>query len=178
FSYNRTMSGRRNAFTLIEIIIVIAISAVLATIAIGYNRGVQNEVALSVETAKVSQTIITAKSLALTTYTSVGASAGAICGYGVFFDVAANTYSIFEYVPSASTLCPTLASTTANGVAESGMNPYSSATWRVPLANGVKLVTSGSGNDLSAVLFLPPAPTTLLSTSASDPHAFGAGGGT
>jgi prepilin-type N-terminal cleavage/methylation domain-containing protein len=169
---------RRSArgFTLIEIIIVIAISAVLATIAIAYNAGVRDEVALSVETAKVSQTILNAKALALATYTGIGSDV-IICGYGVYFNMAANEYSIFQYVPAGLT-CPTLASTTVDGVTPADMQEYSQSTWDIPLANGVKLVSGGHNDDLAAVFFYPPMPATLISTSTASPYVFAAGEGT
>lgn len=168
---------RGNAgFTLIEIIIVIAISAMLATIAIAYNAGVRDEVALSVDTAKVSQTILNAKGLALAMYTGTG-TGGIVCGYGVFFNAAASQYSIFRYMPGTPT-CPSIASTTADGIAEADMKPYTDATYDVPLSNGVRFASGGQGDDLAVVFFYPPMPTTLLSTSTANPHAFGAGAGT
>lgn len=168
--------GRRTAgFTLIEIIVVIAISAVIATIAIAYNTAVQNEVALSVETAKIAQTIQIAKGLALATYTGTDSSA-VICGYGVYFT--SSTYSIFAYAPSPSVYgtvppCPSTASTTAYGVADDEMVQYSGSTWQVPLAQGVKFAAPAGA--LSAVLFLPPNPATLVSLDTDSPHTFSAG---
>ncbi|HEX4104215.1 MAG TPA: prepilin-type N-terminal cleavage/methylation domain-containing protein [Candidatus Paceibacterota bacterium] len=171
-------SRRAAGFTLIEIIVVIAISAILATIAIAYNTGVRDEVALSVETAKISQTILNAKSLALAAYTGTGGASAVVCGYGAFFDDASNTYSIFKYVPAAG-VCPSLASTTADGVnSATEMQQYTPATWQIPLSDGVKLVSGGSGDDLSMVLFYPPQPVTFINTSAANPHVFGATEGT
>jgi prepilin-type N-terminal cleavage/methylation domain-containing protein len=169
--------ARRDAgFTLIEIIIVIAISAVLATIAIAYNSAERDTVALSVETAKISQTILDAKGLALAMYTGAGGG-GLVCGYGVHFAAAMDEYSIFQYMPGGAN-CPSLASTTADGIDESAMQPYTSSTWQVPLANGVKFASGGAGDDLSVVFFYPPMPTTLMSTSTANPHVLGASEGT
>lgn len=171
----RDRERREAGFTLIEIIIVIAISAMIATIAIAYNKSVQNEVELSVDTAKVSQTIQIAKGLALATFTGTDSSV-TICGYGVYFT--SSTYSIFEYVPDAALYgavppCPSDASTTANGVENSEMHEYSYSTWQVPLAPGVAFATPAGA--LSAVLFLPPDPTTLISLDTSDPHTWSVG---
>jgi prepilin-type N-terminal cleavage/methylation domain-containing protein len=166
-------------FTLIEIIIVIAISAVLTTIAIAYNVGVRNEVALSVETAKISQTILTAKGLAFATYRV----APGICGYGVYFNIPSSTYSIFAYEPSAATYgpvppCPSIASTTANGIAQDEIAQYSQGTWNIATQNGVRLNVGTTGNAVTAVLFFPPQPFTLISTSNANPHPFGNANGT
>lgn len=70
--------------------------------------------------------------------------------------------------PGSIPPCPSVASTTAAGISSSTeMAEYSSSSWNVPLANGVRLA-AGSGNDaLVAVLFYPPAPTVLLSRDAA-----------
>ncbi len=161
---------KSKGFTLIEIIIVIAISAMLATIAIGYNAAERNQIALSVETAKVSQFILTAKGLALATYNV----APGTCGFGVYFDITNDRYSLFAYHPSAPPPCPSAASTTASGIMQDEIQEYSIGTWQVPVTNGVLLKSGGAGTNLSVVLFYPPAPTTLLSTSTASTYLFGA----
>ena len=64
-----------NGFTLIEVLIVIAISAMLAGIAIGYSGVGRNQTALSVEETKISQFILQARTLAIATYGNTMASA-------------------------------------------------------------------------------------------------------
>src|SRR5665213_2287500 len=91
----------RKAFTLIELIIVVAISALLSTLAITYSSIGRNSVSLSVEASKISQFILQAKQLSIATYTSASAS----CGYGVAFNMAAQTYSIFAYDPVGVASC-------------------------------------------------------------------------
>ncbi len=158
----------RKGFTLLELLIVIGISAMLSAIAIVYSGLARNQVALSVETAKIAQVILRAKGLSVATYS--GSSVSGACGYGALFNVASNTYSIFAYEPQnhppehmAPPPCPddTLASTSpiyANEIAQ-----YSPATWNVPLANGVRLTTSTAGDNLSIVLFYPPNPDIFIS---------------
>src|SRR5205823_134766 len=89
-------------FTIVELLIVVAISAMLASIAIGYSSISRNQVALSVETAKVAESIIRAKSLAIATYASIPGT----CAYGVSVDIAQNRYSIFAFTPSPAKYGP------------------------------------------------------------------------
>jgi prepilin-type N-terminal cleavage/methylation domain-containing protein len=161
-------------FTLIEILIVVAISAMLSAIAISYTGIARNTTALSVESYKVAGFIFQAKDLAVATYNAVPG----ICGYGVSFNdetalVASNTYSIFAFKPDYSkypgldpSRCPSAASTTAAGVSSlTEMVPYLQSSWNVRLANGVRML-SGDDN-LRTVLFYPPNPRTLLSHDGS-----------
>ncbi len=146
----------RQGFTLIEILVVIAISAMLATIALGYSRTAQNEVALSVETAKMAQTILRAKDLALAAYANVPGT----CGYGVLLNPAANTYSLFAYTPGGAPPCPGAPAAFPQpcGVVCSAV---SQATWQTPLQNGVTMASRA--DSATVVVFYPPAPTTYIS---------------
>ncbi len=145
----------RKGFTLIEILIVVAISGMLATIALGYSRSAQNQVALSVETAKIAQTILRAKDLTLATYANVPGT----CGYGVLFDPANNNYSLFAYTPGAPpcpgspTALPSPCGTTCSLVNQSA--------WRTPLANGVRMTSQA--DSATVIIFYPPAPQTFIS---------------
>lgn len=157
---------KRNGFTLIEILIVVAISAMLSAIAIVYSSVARNEVALSVETAKIAGFIFRAKDLTIATYnTSLGT-----CAYGVSFDIPGNTYSLFAYNPqnyppshSAAPPChgSSLASTSPIYADEIGQ--YSENTWNVPVTQGVRMQSGGNGDDATIVLFYPPAPKTFIS---------------
>jgi prepilin-type N-terminal cleavage/methylation domain-containing protein len=95
-------TSSRRAFTLIELMVVLGISAVLSALAITYSKIGQNEVALSVEESKVGQFILQAKQLAIATYTVPPSTAAASCGFGVTFNLAATpqTYSVFVYDPA------------------------------------------------------------------------------
>ncbi len=161
-------------FTLIEVLVVIAISALLATMAFTYSSISRNQVALSVETSKVAESILRAKDLAVATYNK---GAG-VCAYGVFVDVADNRYSIFAFQPDDTKPayggpgsippCPSVASTTVAGITSSTeMAEYSPSSWNVPIANGVRLTDGGNGDTLVVALFYPPAPTTFLSRDAA-----------
>ncbi|HVO28703.1 MAG TPA: prepilin-type N-terminal cleavage/methylation domain-containing protein [Candidatus Paceibacterota bacterium] len=149
-------------FTLIEILVILAITAIMSTLIIVYSNVSQTSVALSVEEAKISQFILQAKSLTLATYGTVTTPA---CGYGVLFNTAADpqTYSIFAYVPNGTSTCPSPQSVTAINQA-TDVHEYTQGTWQVPLTSGISVVPTAQNPDgLALVLFYPPDPTVFLS---------------
>jgi len=167
FKKRRTSSLWRSVisnrgFSLIEVLIVIAISGMLSAIVITYSGTSKNITSLSVEAAKISQFLFQAKSLAIATYSNPDPS-NPWCGYGVSFDYSGNgTYSIFAYKrPSDLSSCPNASTTRARGVLPSEMAKYSDATWQVKVVKGIALKKMNPGS-VSFVLFYPPAPTTLI----------------
>ena len=149
---------KNTGFTLIEILVVVVVSLILSTIAIGYSGIGRDQVALSVETTKVSQFILQARSLSIATY----GNAGGTCAYGVAFHAVSGTYSIFGYTPAGVTSCPSAGSSeiTASSIL-SDQKTYTEGTNDVHVGNGV--VMSTTGNDtLSAILFYPPDPQVFL----------------
>ncbi len=166
--YNdKKMSGAnsKSGFTLIEVLIVVAISAMLAAIAIGYSGTERDQTTLSVEETKISQFILQARSLSIATY---GNAAGSACGYGVSFDAASKTYSVFAYVPNGSGTCPPVASVTSASQVQDHEARYTDETWQVHPANDVTFSMANS-NALSLVLFYPPDPITLLFDGSGNP---------
>ncbi len=178
-------------FTIIELLVVLGISAMLTAIAIVYTGVARNETALKVEAAKVAGFIFRAKDLSLATYgTLTPAGTPKICGYGVLFNLAAsagrpaNTYSLFAYEPNPSTyndipqtngvlqFCPDVASTTMNGIAstEEAIVSNETSTWNVPLEGGIRMATtSAAGDVLLTVLFSPPNPNVRMSNGGPPP---------
>jgi prepilin-type N-terminal cleavage/methylation domain-containing protein len=155
----KTLAPRatRAGFTLIETLIVIAISAMLSAIAIGYSSVGRNQIALSVEAAKVSQIILQAESLSIATY----GNATNACGYGVSFNFKAQTYSLFAYTPQGVPSCPAVG--TIKNIAPGDVQMYTQGTWNIHVANGVTL-SSGVNNDgVATVMFYPPEPQTFIS---------------
>jgi prepilin-type N-terminal cleavage/methylation domain-containing protein len=144
----------REAFTLVEILIVVAISALLSTIVIAFSSLSKNEVSVSVEEAKISQFLFQAKTLAMATY----AVSSSTCGYGVSFDYANSAYSIFAYVHSNTTSCPSASSIT--NISQTNMQKYTDSTWNVHLTKGVQF--KQLSDSASVILFYPPDPTTLI----------------
>lgn len=152
--------AENTGFTLIEVMIVIAISAMLSAIVIGYSSASRNEVSVSVEAAKISQTIFQAKTLAIATYASSPSS----CGYGVSFNYTAGTYSIFAYNPAGAPPCPD--STAIKSISSDEMKKYSDATWNMPVAKGTLL--QKKDDSVVMILFYPPDPTTFISRDGND----------
>lgn len=154
-------------FTLIEVLIVVAITSLLSGMVMTYSSRGRTQVALYVEAAKLSQVILRAKSLAVATYSDPNLlGSGIPCGYGVQIDYAAGTYSLFSYMPALpSVSCrPTpvgaLSGIGANPVGEDPTNYIYSAIDTVRLSPGV---VYGSGNPkLTDILFIPPDPATLI----------------
>jgi prepilin-type N-terminal cleavage/methylation domain-containing protein len=161
------MKNNKEGFTLIELMVVILITALLSALTIVYSHTGQNEVTLSIESSKISQLILQAKELSIATY-SAGANT---CAYGVHIDYTNQDYSLFAYDSATSSggsgpiYCPTYASTTADGVILADMQPYGTgATYNIHISSGVVLVSSSAANDvLTDVLFFPPSPFTLIS---------------
>ncbi len=152
---------------MIELIVVIGVSVLISGIAILYSRTGQNQIALSVEAAKISQFILQAKQLSVATY-SGDVSA---CGYGVSFDYLSQTYSLFAYTPAGAPPCPRASA--VSGVSPTDMSQYTVSTWRVPVAKGVTLVTAVPANDaMSVVMFYPPNPATFISRETSTVETF------
>jgi prepilin-type N-terminal cleavage/methylation domain-containing protein len=146
----------RKGFTLIEILVFVAISAMLSTIAILYSRTGQNQVALYVEASKISQFILQAKELSISTYGNAGVS----CGYGVAIDISRQAYSIFSYAPSGAPPCPAAAS--VSSIAPADTAQYTPGTWNVKPAQNIILKDGGNNDSIAYVLFYPPAPATIL----------------
>lgn len=171
-------------FTIIELLIVVAISAILSAAAIVYTNVARNQTALSIQAATVTGSILHAKELAIATYNASPPGSPKVCGYGTSFNIASNTYSLFAYEPlpskypdiplsgSALRSCPSIASTTAGGISGQEMAQVSPGTWNVSLspmrgAGNVTLRSGGGTDDLAVVLFYPPDPKTLLSSDGA-----------
>ncbi len=166
-------------FTLVELLVVLGISAMLVGIAIAYTSVARNENTLNIESAKIAGFVSMAKNLAFSAYGALNPVGNSrICGYGVSVDYPSSTYSIFAYTPSPSDypdllvngalqFCPDLASTTAVGIAPSEMIPYTAGTWDIPLDAGVQFATGTSGDALNFVFFSPPDPKVRMSNISS-----------
>ncbi len=167
-------NNNKKGFTLIEILIVLAITAVLSSLAIVYSHVGQNQISLSIEESKIAQLILQAKELSIATYGSNSNT----CAYGIAFNYAipasSSTYSLFAYNAAATSslydnrpICPSLASTSDpfGGIAQY-VQPYQSGSWQVHTAQGVVLINGANpaSDTIQYVLFYPPDPCTLIST--------------
>ena len=141
-------------FTLIEMVVGLAVMALLSSILILYSRTGEKQIILFKEQAKVVSTIWRAKSLTLQTY----AKEPNVCGYGVHFDYAPdNQFIIFKDRPATGF---------ENCLDENGVytgdgryTPYSDEEFEInKLADGLELFSETFTNSLSDVLFIPPDP--------------------
>jgi prepilin-type N-terminal cleavage/methylation domain-containing protein len=156
----------KKGFTLIEMLVVLAITALLSGLAIVYSHIGQNQIALSIEESKVAQLILEAKELSIATYSTDSPT----CAYGVQFDLASSTYSLFEYNSAESLpaypgrpICPSLASTSI-AIDPGAVDEYAAGSWQIHTAQGVKLDDPGvASGTIQDVLFYPPDPCTLIS---------------
>ncbi len=154
---------------MIEILVVLAITALLSGLAIVYTHAGQDQISLSIEESKIAELILEAKDLSVATY----AANVKTCAYGVHFNYASSTYSLFEYNTAQPVsgggreICPSLASTTAAGAVSAGsMKIYANGSWNVHVAQGVVLHDGGAASDtIQDILFYPPDPYTLVNIS-------------
>lgn len=146
-SLREFFSGRKG-FTLVEIIIVVGITAILAGVILTYTSNSRNQVALFVEQAKLAQTVSRTKSLAITTYTKTNPP----CGYILQIDYDAQSYSVYPYTVAAGTPC---------GVKTMADIQKGDAVSTDKMPINVRLDPSGE-EAIDTVLFLPPDPQTWI----------------
>ena len=159
-------TNNKRGFTLIEILIVLAVTAVLSSFAIIYTHVGQNQISLSIEESKIAQFILEAKELSVATYSSNSPT----CAYGVAFNYASSTYSLFEYNAAVVSpeyggrqICPSLTSTSV-AFDTGAVQQYQSGSWQVHTAQGVVLDGSGgaASDTIQYILFYPPDPCTMI----------------
>lgn len=140
----------RNGFTLIELIVVLGITALLSSILISYNSTSRQQLALYAEQIKFVETILRAKALSLSP--SIQSSSG-VCGYGVQIDYTAMNYSLFRCGMPKETDCQSIDS----------INVCSrTIISTLDMNNNVKFITQDGTPRLDEILFIPPDPKTLV----------------
>ena len=151
----RRTKSSRSGFTLIELLVVTAITAMLSSLMITYNSTSRQQIALTVESAKITQVILKAKSLSLSTFNQPEVP----CGYGLHLDYSARTYSLISYAAPFSG-CGNLPS----------IDPSLMGTVETfSLSSNLDFVEGN--NKAYDLLFVPPEPRTLLWV---DPPGLGA----
>ncbi|TSC60574.1 MAG: hypothetical protein LiPW15_452 [Parcubacteria group bacterium LiPW_15] len=144
----------RIAFTLVEVLVVVAITTFLAGMVLTYSSTGRGQVALYVESAKLAQVALRAKSLAISTYNNPDTP----CAYGMRVDSANRSYSLFSYRPSS---CSTIPTSGIDATPTDQGGPYREIETFV-LQNEINFKDVPSGNALEYVLFVPPDPTTFV----------------
>lgn len=150
-------------FTLIEVLVSVAITVLITGSLIVYGSASRKFVALTVEEAKIAQQILKAKSLSVTTRRS---SAGAaFCGYGWHIDYAARSYFIYRYEGAdCSVIDPADPAYLRNVIERSELNENLVFSQLITAEGG------GGPGPLLDVLFVPPEPKTII-LSGVDPES-------
>lgn len=88
-----------SGFTLIETMIVVSVMVIISTMLLSSTKSNQSQIALSTGQAIIVGTLNRAKSMALAKWDPSKSKISA-CGFGVHFDVIANTLTLFQDLPS------------------------------------------------------------------------------
>jgi prepilin-type N-terminal cleavage/methylation domain-containing protein len=147
FSFLFSLSTRKEGFTLIEFLVVIATLSVLTSMLVVYSRTSEMQIKLITEQAKIIGVILRSKSLALQVFKEKE-SPRAPCGYGVRFDIANRRYLIFKDNRDAQGKC------LGNDKKYTDSNEELAGQVFV-LPNGINFSEPSSSFDL---LFVPPDP--------------------
>ena len=140
---------RRKGFSLVELIVVVAVTALLAGVLVTYNSQSRIQVALSVERAKIAQVIGRARSLSISTYLQNPTD----CGFGVAFG--SGPSRTYELVQFDNAICSDL----------TGGTQTARETFRLDPA-----VEFGTGaNQIGLLVFVPPDPTLLMEDPTGNP---------
>jgi prepilin-type N-terminal cleavage/methylation domain-containing protein len=137
----------RRGYTIIELLVVVAITALLAGFVFSIGGNGRQQLTLMVERAKIAQVIFRARSLAISTYNQPVPP----CAYGVHFDYGHGTYALNSYT---GTPCSSI----------SNVSGVSTPVETYKLGAGVVYGTGSS--PLSDILFFPPDPATLVFINA------------
>ena len=157
------MHHSRSGFTIVELLVIIAVMVIIATVTLVYNGSGRNEVNLSVQSAKIAGLLLQAKQLAIASY-DTGSSL--VCGYGVYFDIPNQAYSLFAYSPQGAAECPDLSTLESSSTwlwHAGDAAKYSAEVWQVPIPAGLTMTTGTVANpSVETVIFYPPNPATVM----------------
>lgn len=103
FTQHQSDRSYSAGFTLIEVVIVIGITAFLSALLLTYNRSSDSQIVLSVERAKVVGFLNRAKAFALERNLAKGGED--VCAFGVNFNKGNGTMTLFGAGPGASGTC-------------------------------------------------------------------------
>lgn len=141
-------------FTIVELIVVVAITSILSGFIILYGRSSGERVAISTEESKIGQVILRAKSFAISTYADSHISS---CGFGLMVNYPVASYSLVSYSKDSGGGCGNISFSNSGRFVT--LENYT-------LAPGLAFATDCSGTacpkKLRVVLFVPPDPQTLV----------------
>ncbi len=159
YSKFRILNSRRG-FTLVELLVVIAVMVFLSAYIISYQKTGQRQITLYVEAQKMASLILKAKSLAIESFVDVSQGN---CGYGLEVNYNQGSYNMFYYATSTTNnqskyiQCPGIKK---NGVLASDQIVAFSGVER--LNSGLVFQTPMPDDAIYYVLFVPPDPETLI----------------
>jgi hypothetical protein len=134
--------------TLIEVLVAVGVSAMLTALVVVYGSGGRKTTSLYVDTVKLAQTILRAKSQAVLIYYN---PTNPVCGYGMrFFNDSQPAYALFRYAAAEGESCDSIPVVDDTHYVE---------IQRFPLAAGISF---GASTTVDTILFVPPDPQTLL----------------
>ena len=153
---NKNLYPKKRGFTLIEILVVTALTAILSGIAIGYSNTGQQNIALFRDQAKVINAILRAKSLAVQSYVKGGAG----CAYGVHFDQG-GSFRIFRDLDELSERhdCSSANNRYSPNLGED-LNP--------PEISSLESSLSFAPGSILDISFIPPEPKVLIDQTSKD----------
>jgi prepilin-type N-terminal cleavage/methylation domain-containing protein len=144
--------SRRFGFTLVEVMVVMSVTALLSALILVYSSSTRDTLLLFTEKVRVTQLIYRAKSLALSTYTEGGVSR---CGYGVRFNHTAGTYDLVSYSPASC------AERSIVDINPATFETVQQAAFTLPKALQFDL-DEATAQDAAYIIFIPPDPTILI----------------
>lgn len=146
---NGGRKGSRRGFTLLEMMVVLGLVIIFATITVMYNKNIGKQIVVSREHAKVLSILIKARSAGFTIPKSPTQS---ICGYGVHVDAASRTLTFFKDLGVVGSPC----ASTADHVYTVGQGD-SEMIEQVVLDPSVSMTS-----DMSDIVFIPPFGDVLI----------------
>lgn len=160
----RASRASTRGFTLIEMIVVIGITAIMSSILVGYSREGNRQLILTNTEAKLISLANRAKFLSIETFfenTGAGSDGRIVCAYGVKVDRSAREIFIFQ---DRASVCP------ANNEYDSGVDIRLNSE-----LDSIRLdpasVSMTDATNLNTVMFIPPDPDIIINNNTSNQSA-------
>ena len=143
----RVIMKSASGFTLVEMLVVLGITAMLSSVFICYGGTIKDQVSLFSEEAKMVQVLYKAKTYSVQALKMDGGinSGKAACGYGVHFNTTTRSYFIFLKGRDSGGLCPS---------ADSGLGYFNEEPKGSVNVVDSRVFFSGVGD----IVFKPPKP--------------------